>query len=82
MTRVREIDVELRVLCQKCSPLDRWKAKRKLYFKIRGGTFLTHFFELQQPLYFILFLCTLYIGIKASELLSLERLSSGSATIS
>ena len=27
LTRVREIDVELRVLCQKCSLLDRWKAR-------------------------------------------------------
>ena len=33
------------------------------------GTFLTHFFELQQLLYFVLFPRRLYVGIKASELL-------------
>ena len=70
-----EIDVDLRVLCQKPSPLNRWKARRKLYFKIRMGRFLTHIFELQEPLNFVLFLRRVYVGIKASELLSLERLS-------
>ena len=39
------------------------------------GRFLTHIFELQEPLNFVLFLRRPNVGIKASELLSLERLT-------
>ena len=44
------------------------------------GKILTHFPELQKRYKFVLFLCRVYVGIKASKPLSLERLRSTTST--